>query len=86
MPPSAPAIIEFHTAITARRLAPSALPPLNPSQPNQRMNVPRTIRDTLWGLKFMNSLSLRRPSTQEYARPPTPLPISTGPPPVVNVQ
>lgn len=47
MPPNAPAIIEFHTAIMARKFAPNADPPLNPSQPNHRINVPRATMLTL---------------------------------------
>lgn len=39
MPPNAAAIIEFQIAKIARRLAPKALPPLKPSQPNQSMNA-----------------------------------------------
>lgn len=81
MPPNAAAIIEFQIASTARRFAPNAEPPLNPSQPSQRMNVPRPTSETLCGRKLSSSRSVRRPSTHEYARPPMPLPISTGPPP-----
>ena len=75
--------MEFQMARTARRLAPNALPPLKPSQPSHKMNVPRATRETLCGRKLSSSRSERRPSTHEYARPPIPLPISTGPPPEV---
>ena len=43
---------EFQQAITARRLAPKAEPPLNPNHPNQRRIVPRVMRETLCGRKF----------------------------------
>lgn len=43
--------------------------------------LPSPTIDTLCGLKFSSSFCCLRPNTQEYARPPTPLPISTGPPP-----
>lgn len=71
----------FQQAITARRLAPKALPPLNPSHPNQRNIVPRTIKETLWGRKLTIIFSCLLPRTKEYARPDIPEPISTGPPP-----
>jgi hypothetical protein len=37
----------FQQAMTARRLAPKAEPPLKPSQPNHRNTVPRVIKETL---------------------------------------
>ncbi len=37
----------FQQAMTARRLAPKAEPPLNPSHPNHRKTVPRVMRETL---------------------------------------
>jgi len=55
----------FQQAITARRLAPKAEPPLNPSQPNQRKTVPRVMRETLWGRKLSIIFSWRRPRTIE---------------------
>ena len=75
----------FQQATTARRLAPSADPPLNPSQPNHRRMVPRVIKDTLWGLKLRSIFSWRLPRTKEYARAPTPDAISTGPPPINTI-
>lgn len=56
---------EFQQAMTARRLAPKAEPPLKPSQPNHRNMVPRVISEMLCGRKFIIILSLRRPSTHE---------------------
>ena len=44
--------LEFQHAMTARKLAPNAEPPLKPSQPNQRKTVPRVMRETLWGRKL----------------------------------
>lgn len=85
MPDIAPAIIEFQIAMIARRFAPNALPPLNPSQPNQSTNVPSATSDTLCGRKLRSSRSLRRPSAHEYASPEMPLAISTGPPPAFEV-
>lgn len=38
---------EFQQAMVARRLAPKADPPLNPSHPNQRRIVPRVMSETL---------------------------------------
>jgi hypothetical protein len=84
MPPNAAAIIEFQMASTARRFAPKAEPPLKPSQPSQRMKVPMATSETLCGRKLSSSRSVRRPNTHENARPPMPLPISTGPPPAVQ--
>lgn len=96
-PPKAAAIIVFQMAMTARRFAPNALPPLKPSQPNHRRDagtllihfrgrlrylLPSPTIETLCGRKFRSSFSDRRPNTHENARPPTPLPISTGPPPI----
>lgn len=81
MPPNAAAIIEFQIATIARKLAPNALPPLKPSQPNHSKKVPRATRETLCGRKLSNSFSLLRPRTHENASPLTPDPISTGPPP-----
>lgn len=37
----------FQHAMTARRLAPKAEPPLKPNQPNHRKTVPRVIKETL---------------------------------------
>lgn len=37
----------FQQAMTARRLAPKADPPLNPNHPNQRKTVPSVIKETL---------------------------------------
>ena len=37
----------FQQAMTARRLAPKAEPPLKPSQPNHRKTVPRVMSETL---------------------------------------
>lgn len=37
----------FQQAMTARRLAPKADPPLKPNHPNHRKTVPRTIKETL---------------------------------------
>ena len=73
--------LEFQHAMTARRLAPKAEPPLKPNHPNHRKTVPRVMSETLCGRKLRSSFSPLRPRTQEYARPATPLPISTGPPP-----
>jgi hypothetical protein len=56
---------EFQQAMTARRLAPKADPPLNPSHPNHRRTVPRVMREMLWGRKFIIIFSFRRPRTQE---------------------
>ena len=42
----------FQQACTALRFAPKEEPPLNPSHPNQRKVVPRTINETLWGRKL----------------------------------
>lgn len=81
MPPKAAAIIEFQIAMIARKLAPNALPPLKPSQPNHSKKVPRATRETLCGRKLSSSFSLLRPRTHEKASPLTPEPISTGPPP-----
>jgi len=55
----------FQQAMTARRLAPKADPPLNPSHPNHRKTVPRVIKETLWGRKLSIIFSWRRPSTME---------------------
>lgn len=38
---------EFQQAMTARRLAPKAEPPLKPSQPNQRKQVPSVMSEML---------------------------------------
>jgi hypothetical protein len=38
---------EFQQAMTARRLAPNADPPLNPNHPNHSRMVPRVIKETL---------------------------------------
>lgn len=38
---------EFQQAMTARRLAPKAEPPLKPSHPNHRKTVPRVMREML---------------------------------------
>lgn len=56
---------EFQQAMTARRLAPKAEPPLKPSHPNQRRIVPRVMSEMLCGRKFIIMRSLRRPRTQE---------------------
>ena len=40
-------MLVFQQAMTARRLAPKADPPLKPNQPNQRKTVPRVMRETL---------------------------------------
>jgi len=42
----------FQQAMTARRLAPKAEPPLKPNQPNHRKTVPKVIKDTLCGRKL----------------------------------
>lgn len=81
MPDMAAASIEFQMATSARRFAPNADPPLNPSHPNQSTNVPSPTSETLCGRKLRSSRSERRPSAHEYARPEIPLAISTGPPP-----
>jgi hypothetical protein len=52
---------EFQQAMTARRLAPKAEPPLKPNQPNQRKTVPRVIKETLCGRKLSIIFSWRRP-------------------------
>jgi hypothetical protein len=84
IPPNAAASMEFQMAIMARKFAPKAEPPLNPSHPNHKMNVPRLTIETLWGLKFRSSFLPLRPKTQASAKPPTPEPISTGPPPMME--
>ncbi|KAH3679104.1 hypothetical protein WICPIJ_008712 [Wickerhamomyces pijperi] len=56
-------------------------PPLNPSHPNHRIEVPKAINVTLCGLKLINMASCLLPRNAEYTNPPTPEPISTGPPP-----
>lgn len=48
---------------------------------SEEHSLPRPTSETLWGLKLSSSRSCLRPSTQENAKPPIPLPISTGPPP-----
>ena len=45
--PNIAAKLLFQQAITARRLAPKADPPLNPNHPNQRRVVPSVMRETL---------------------------------------
>src|SRR5215469_1011520 len=79
--PNIAARLEFQQAMTARRLAPNAEPPLKPSQPNHNRTVPSVMSETLCGRKFNIILSCRRPSTHEYASADMPDPISTGPPP-----
>jgi hypothetical protein len=65
MAPNAAVKFVFQEAIVARRLAPKAEPPLNPSQPNHRKTVPRRMRETLCGRKLSIMRSWRRPSTME---------------------
>lgn len=43
-------------AWTARRLAESAEPPLNPNHPNHRNTVPMTTYVVLWGLYARRSV------------------------------
>ena len=43
-------------ALTARRLADPAEPPLKPNQPNQRRTVPRMTCETEWGLYASRSV------------------------------
>src|SRR4051812_31908562 len=71
----------FQQAMTARRLAPKAEPPLKPSHPNHSRTVPRVMRETLCGRKLSIIFSWRRPKTHEYASAVIPEVISTGPPP-----
>lgn len=53
----------FQHAITALKLAPNALPPLNPSHPNHSSTVPNVMRDTLCGRKLSIIFSWRLPRT-----------------------
>jgi hypothetical protein len=48
-PAAAAAVLVTTKAFTAKPLAASALPALNPNQPNQRSPVPKTIKGTLCG-------------------------------------
>jgi hypothetical protein len=43
IPPNADASMEFQMAIIARKFAPNAEPPLNPSHPNHKTNVPKYV-------------------------------------------
>jgi hypothetical protein len=47
IPEKAAVRLEFQQAITARRFAPKAEPPLNPSHPNHRRIVPSVMSETL---------------------------------------
>lgn len=56
--PAIPAAsMEFQTAMTARRFAPKADPPLKPSHPAQRRKVPRLTRETLRGANLNGQLA-----------------------------
>jgi hypothetical protein len=85
MAPVQPARLVTRNAITARRLAPSADPALNPNHPNQRKTVPSMTLAILCGrcdlMTPFGPVPDRGPRTMEYASAPKPLDISTGPPP-----
>ena len=70
----------FQQAMTARRLAPNAKPPLKPDHPNQRRTVPRVAIDTLCGRKLIIILCCRFPRAMLYAKAETREQISTGSP------
>jgi hypothetical protein len=77
-PPVAAAIFVETQATPARPLAPKAEPPLNPNHPNQRMAVPRRMKDTdeaLFSYYFLF------PNTRVAARAENPEAIWTTLPP-----
>ena len=80
----------LEAASAAAALAPSALPPLKPSQPNQRRPAPRRTKGTLWGsgacfLSFANGPKGKRKVvvTPEVADPKEYL-VAKGRPLAVN--
>lgn len=58
-------MFEFQQAMTARRFAPKAEPPLKPNHPNHSRLVPRRMKLTLCGRKLSIIFSCLRPSTIE---------------------
>src|SRR5215510_10379176 len=59
-------------AKAARELAPSAEPPLNPSQPTHNRPVPITASDRSYGAKLSEPQPYRLPTTSAATRPATP--------------
>src|SRR5262249_22510189 len=59
-------------AKAARELAPSAEPPLNPSQPTHNRPVPITASDRSYGAKLSEPYPYRLPTTSAATKPATP--------------
>jgi len=94
-PPAAADIVVFmHTVCITKELspvAPSADPPLNPYQPNQRMKVPSTTRPTLCGRNSSLSVSgskrpMRGPKKIAPYKPLIPPTMCTIPLPAKSVK
>src|SRR4051812_2622506 len=61
------AVLVTTKALDARKLAPRALPALNPNQPNQRRPAPRTTKGTLCAGMGSWPWPLRLPTTRAAA-------------------
>src|SRR5512134_2341026 len=68
-------------ALVERSPAASALPALNPNQPNQRIAAPSTVMGRLWGAMLSTPNPFRFPMTRAAARALTPEVMWTTVPP-----
>src|SRR5512136_495121 len=79
--PAAAAVFVTTNAFAARPFAASALPALNPNQPNQSIAAPRRAKGMFEGSMLYSPNPLRFPMTRAIARAPNPALIWTTVPP-----
>src|SRR5213083_3072965 len=82
----AAAVFVTTNAFAARPPAVIALPALNPNQPNQRSDAPRTVMVASWGSMASRPKPTRLPRTSAQTSAETPLVMCTTVPPAKSKQ